>query len=305
MTAAAQIPAEVREDLLAAIRLARSAPTSPLLDLLYTRWFARFAPAAPDGAREPSLVARLRAAHAATARFERGWSARAVGRSGTVLAERAAERRSVAPPDYANLTRPAAPVRAGDRLAVTARRDRADPREGWWMTDGAAGPAPADGVVRVYWNCPVEAVAPLVGGITAALEGRGGRYGLKCPLTRELFDRVDCVVLYLGVEEWRAASGDLREVHASLAARLREPVPPLTLRLGRGASVAEDPGDGGSFGQSRVRAVADGLAAAAARGLDEDPEVLGVVLDRLRSHGISPEWPHLRAGSPPGLIVPW
>jgi len=305
VTAAAPIPAAVREDLLAAVRLAREAPASPLPDLLYTRWFARFAPAAPDGEGTPSLVARLRAAHAATARFEEGWSARAVGRAGAVLAERAGERRSLAPPDYVNLTRPAAPVRAGDRIAVTARRDRADPRDGWWMTRGAAGPAPDDGVVRVYWNCPVEAVASLVACATEALEGRGARYGLKCPLSRELFGRVDCVVLYLGVVEWRAARGDLREVHAALGARLREPVPPLTLRLGRGAAAAEDPGDGESFGQSRVRAVADGLTAAATRGLADDLEVLGVVLDRLRAHGISPERPHLRAGSPPDLIGPW
>ena len=82
-------------------------------------------------------------------------------------------------------------------------------------------------------------------------------------------------------------------------------MPPLTLRLGRGAAAAEDPGDGESFGQSRVRAVAAGLTAAAARGLADDLEVLAVVLDRLRAHGISPERPHLRAGSPPDLIGPW
>jgi hypothetical protein len=176
---------------------------------------------------------------------------------------------------------------------------------GWWTTSAAGRGDPAAGLVRVYWNCPAGAAGAVVAGIAGALGGVGASYALKCPAAPAGFARADAVVLYLGADLWPAARGPLREAHRALAGRLRDPVPPLTLRLGRGAAAAEDPGDGSSFGESRSRAVADGLAAAAAAGLREERDVLEAVVAALRAHGISVARPHQRAGSPPGLVTPW
>jgi hypothetical protein len=302
---------EVRADLLAAIRLAPpgSAPhdRAALEQLLYTAWFTGADGRQTTGARSapgPSLAARLRAAHAATARLEGGWTARSVGPAGALLAERAGELLELAPPDYVNVDRLAAPVRAGDALAVTARRDWIDADGGWWVTSAAAGPAGA-AMARIYWNCPPPSAAALVAGITGALEPLRLPYTLKCPLADELFDRTEPVVLYLGFAEWAAAKQELRAVHAALAAQLRPAIPPLTLRLGPGAAAAEDPADGRSFGQSRAAAVADGLVRAAERRLDDEAATLAVVAEQLAAHDISPARPYLRAGSPSDLVTAW
>jgi HopA1 effector protein family len=301
----------VRADLLAAVRVARAAVAPlgrrALEELLYTAWFSRATgrPATVGGAAPaPSLAARLRAAHAATARLDAGWSARRVGPAGALLAERAGELLELSPPDYLNIDRPAVPVRVGDALAVTARRDWIDAGSAWWVTSAAAGPAPA-AMARVYWNCPSQSAAALVAGITGALEAARLPYTLKCPLADELFDRTEPVVLYLGFAEWAAAKPALRAVHASLAAQLRPAVPPLTLRLGPGAAAAEDPADGRSFGQSRAAAVADGLVRAAQRQLSDDDAAIAVVAEGLAAHDISPARPYLRAGSPPDRVTAW
>jgi hypothetical protein len=322
----------VRTDLLAAIRHVRSPAGAAALargwspaaarapfqggafeEFLYTRWFARVGNAGDlaasrvppaDGTALASLASRLRAAHAATNRLEPGWSARRVGRDGVVLAERAGEFLEVSPPDYVNLDRPAAPVRIGDALAVTARRAGVGWEGGWWTTAGAVGPASAP-MLRVYWNCPAGSAAALVARVTSGLEELLLPYTLKCPSAEVYFDRVEPVVLYLGVDDWSAASETLRGVHASLVDRLRPPVPPLTLRLGWGAAAAEDPADGSSFGQSRTRAVADGLVRAAARGLTDEETTLAVVAFQLSAHGISLLRPYQRSSSPPDLITPW
>ncbi len=307
------LPPTVRDDLLGAIRLvavSRPLERPALEQLLYTAWFSRAAtfdgrPAATGGGSPtPSLAARLRAAHAASGRYEAGWSARRVGYAGTLTAERAGETLELGPPDYVNLARAAAPVRVGDALAVTGRRDWTDAESGWWVTSAAAGPAPA-AMARVYWNCPPESAAGLVAGVTDALEALELTYTLKCPLVEELFDRVEPVVLYLGFAEWAVAKGALRRVHASLAGQLRPSVPPLTLRLGSGATAAEDPADGRSFGQSRAAAVADGLLLAAEQNLSDEAAMLAVVAERLAAHDISPGRPYLQSGSPPDLVTPW
>jgi HopA1 effector protein family len=306
----------VRADLLAAIRLARSPAAqisggTSLEEFLYTTWFARAGGTdhlysrPNDGTGRPEFVARLRAAHAASAQLEPGWTARRVGRGGAVLAERAGEYLDVRPPDYVNLDHLAAPVRVGDALAVSARRDATDREGGWWITSGPAGHASAGALIRVYWNCPPQSAAPLVARLTRELDEIGFTYTMKCPTTEALFDRVEPVVLYLGVAEWAAAKGTLRGVHASLSGLLRVPVPPLTLKLGPGAAAAEDPADGWSFGQSRARAVATGLARAAELRLTDEPATLAVVVSQLSAHGISPLRPYLREGSPPDLVTGW
>lgn len=301
----------VRDDLLAAVRLVRKvAPfdRAALGYLLYSAWFARASYPAPRASvpEIPSLVAGLRAAHAATLRLEPGWHARRVGRGGLLLAERAGEWRALTPPDYLNVSHPAVPVRVGDRLVVTARRDGPDIGGSWWVTSSSgAGPAPTN-MLRVYWNCPPESAAELVAALTSVLEHRRLPYTLKCPLTRELFDRVEPMVLYIGRDQWTAVKGALRAVHSALADKLRSEVPPLTLRLGPGAAAAEDPADGRSFGQSRSDAVADGVMIALERRLiGDDAATLAVVAERLMAHGISPVRPYLRAYSPPDLVTSW
>lgn len=283
-----------------------------LEQLLYSGWFTRppsaeraFKSDQADPLLMVSLPARLRASHAASDRFEGGWSVRLVGHGGVLLAGRAGESLQFAPSDYVNLDHPGAPVRVGDALAVTARRDLTDVESGWWMTWADAGPAPPEAMVRVYWNCPAPSVADLVAGVTAATEALRLPYTLKCPVTVDLFDRVDSVVLYLGVAGWSAAKPALRRVHASMVGRFRSSIPPLTLPLGRGAAAAEDPADGRSFGQSRVEAVADGVIRAADRGVSDDAAILDIVSERLVAHDIAPDRPYMRARSPRDQVTGW
>ena len=307
----------VRDDLLAAVRLASTfAPlgtSEELEQLLYTSWFTHAGSAVdrPDASSAdadpfaPTLMARLRAAHGATARFEHGWTARGVSAGGVVVAERGGESVEFAPPDYVNMDHPCVPARSGDRLAVTTRRDGADESGGWWVAYATVGPAPESDMVRLYWNCPVESAPLLVAGISGVVESLGVPYTLKCPAASELFDRVDPVVLYLGLDRWADATEPLRRLHESLADYLRLAVPPLTLPMGRGAAVAEDPSDGQSFGQSRARAVAAGLVRASALGLSGEAETIAVILEQLTANGISPIRPYQRVDSPPDRLTRW
>lgn len=318
--------AGVREGLLAAWRISghrgarANAPPSPqqieaLAGDLYSRWFCSIeelhAAAAPAPAQSPAdpppgLVPRLRAAHAITGRFETGWIVGAVAPGGMVTTGRGAEQLFLLPPDYVNLTRPAVPVRVGDPISVTLRRDAVDPDNAWWVTYGQAGdPTTGGEMARVYWNCPPESIEDLIAGLTAALEHSGLPYSLKCPVQSELFLRRDPVVVYLSLDGWRKVKPSLRELHSGLADRLREPVPPLTLRLGRGVAAAEDPGGQQSFGQSRTLAIAEGILSADRKTVADPDRLVGRILEYLKAHDISPTRPYLKASSPARQVTSW
>lgn len=324
-----RLTAAARRDLLDAWRLARAWVAGPhayptaaaegwlpaLATELYRSWYTGYgsgalrAPSSEegDGAAGPALVHRLRAAHAATTRYTGGWVVRAVGRGGAARLERGGERLHLLPPDYVHLARPAAPVRAGDVVSVTARRDWADATTGWWLTSGRGGVPTGAPMVRVYWNCPAEAAADLVAAVTRAAEEGAVPYAMKCPTSPAGFARVDSLVLYLSRDDWArgAVRAALRDVHGALGARLRPAAPRLALPLGRGVGLAEDPANGMSFGESRSRAVADGALAAMSAGLADEAAVLALLADRLRAGGVPPGHPHLRAGTPPELVPPW
>lgn len=275
---------------------------------LYGEWFTR-STAHPLSGMDPAasgrLVAVLRAAHAGTGVFETGWAAESVGQHGRIVARKDTGRLELSPPDYVNLDHVAVPVRVGDRLAVTRRRDDVDDENGWWLTYARAGAAPDTRMVRVYWNCPPRSAPELIAALTSVLEDRQVPYTLKCPVDGSLFARVDVVVLYLGIGVFDEIKGVLATVHSAMETQLRQGVPPLTLQLGDGVAAAEDPGEGHSFGQSRCAAVADGIIRAFDDGVDDESEIAAAILDSLESYGISPSRPYQNLGSPPGLVTSW
>jgi hypothetical protein len=285
----------------------RAALVAQIAESMYTHWFARSTLTMRQEVErdEPDIVAVVRAAHAASDMFEGGWTALLSATDGVVVASRGSDRRTLAAFDYANATRPAAPIVAGDGLFVTKRRDQYDADGGWWITWREDGRKVTTPLVRLYWNCGYDGVARLIEEITAAFEYGQLPYTLKCPTARSLFDRQDAVVVYLSADVSDCAASLVRHVHERVSSNLRPSVPPLTRRLGRGLAAAEDPGDGRSFGQSRSAAIADGALRIVEAGITDQSATLAILTATLVAHNISPDRPYLSAGSGLDLLGTW
>ncbi len=226
---------------------------------LYSRWFAGWWPSLTSpNADVPEIVACVRAAHAESECFTPGWVARAAVPGGGIVAVRDGEEMSLQSGDYVNLTCLAAPVRAGDASAITTRRDTAEPQDGWWLTWAAAGPAPASHIYasleRWSGSCGFDRE-----GDHTVLADEGLPYTLKCPAEPALFGRglpgpLSCK---RPMEEHEKVCGERTKVLPPIFATLHSP---LTMRLGRGVALAEDPAtaavwrnDGLGGGRRRAR----------------------------------------------------
>lgn len=285
----------VGRDLHAAVEAAAGAGESvDLAEHLYAAWYLGLGVDGPHGSPGPrspvseNLLDALRAADAATGRWEDGWSVAAVSSKGRVGVVREGRRRVLHRVDVLPVAGPCLPPVPGAAVRVTARRDHADPGGFWFTFAGDWDETrPPVGVVRYYWNAPTPALPALVGAVTSALQGAGAAYGFKA-VSIPAAARPDSAVLYLRRADAAALRPVLMAVHRQVGGLLDERTPPLALRLRPGLAVADDPETGESFGQHRCRLVAAGLA----RARSVEAAVAGLV-----AGGIDPGRPYLNPGA--------
>jgi hypothetical protein len=109
--------------------------------------------------------------------------------------------------------------------------------------------------------------------------------------------RADAAVLYIERNDLAPAMALLPALHRVTRAGLRDTTPMLTKRLAPGLAVADDPGDGRSFGQHRCQLIAEGLVRSADRATARSAARLKAVADRFAADGLSGEAPWLKPGS--------
>ena len=151
-----------------------------------------------------------------------------------------------------------------------------------------------EALVRFYWHLTPAAAASYIATVTRTLNGLAVPFRTKVLTDPSSYVRADAGVLYLERRHFHRVRAALLQVHASIAPLLRDAVPMYTKRLAPGLGVAEDPGNGLSFGMSRSRVIANGLVTAFENASSREETVAGVCAE----NGIDVERPWLDRGSP-------
>ncbi|MGB8020479.1 MAG: T3SS effector HopA1 family protein [Candidatus Nanopelagicales bacterium] len=257
----------------------------------------------PVGESEPSdwqgagsrddLSGVLRASHAGSTTYSRGWVVLAVLDGGGCLVGRDREQRVVPIGSYVNLNRPGIPIAPGEEAAISRLVDRVDYETRWWGTRSELG-EPAQPLGRHYLHPCVPGVAGVVHGITSLLLDADFPWSLKLPIDPLAWRRPDALVVYAECAQSAQVRAALAEV-ASAQSRFMQPhLPPLTEPIGELISYAEDPGGDHSFGSHICAALAPGVLGLASAGAAmADP--LAVLADALAASGVDPTRPWLRS----------
>lgn len=271
------------------VDLGNGSALGAVAEAVYADWYLgvpdRDVPTSPGRPLEPLL----RAAHAGATSFEPGWVVLGVAPGGACLIGRDGMRRAVRMGDYVAPGRAAVPVAAGDAVAVSRRIAGVDPATGWWVTRSPAG-EPEGPLGRLYLHPDAQTAARVLHAWTARLLGTDLPWALKCPVDAAAYERPDALVTYVPRDRAPAACRLARDLVREVGALLRPDLPPLTAPVGIGASYADDPGDGSSFGQHVSRALAPGVVALA-RERDDDAAGVQRLLGTLAGAGIDPTEP--------------
>lgn len=286
----------------------KSAP-SPLVGLLgnvlyqcvYCRPFRGQLPEsqAESLASDPALGRELAAANTTRERWEHGWQIRQMMPTGQVLAQRGSQQRSLWPGQFLSQDGPGARPRPGAPISVYYPKESTSLQEGFYYVFGQT---PEDeglafGIVRVYWNVAAEGAPALVGLLSTRLNRFHVPFRCKCSTIRGQFERTDVAVVYLARRLFPIFADLLCDIHPGVRAFLGGDVPLFAKRVAAGVGVAEDPGNGESFGQHRCRLLAEALWNCFLRGNQSLSARLGELERLLVQAGVDPQRPYLNAGS--------
>lgn len=246
-----------------------------------------------------NLAQALSQANTSRERWDSGWQIYQTLPSGQIVANKQGIVRAVWPGEFITHAVTGMAPTVGTTISVFAPRESLTMQPGSYFAFGEAVTDQQDdyGVVRFYWNIKADGAASLLRLVTQRLNRFQVPFRLKCPINRAHYMRLDSAVLYVNRRFYRIVTELLVDVHRSMQEYLEPEVPLFTKPLAPGLALAEDPGNGESFGMSRCRMVAEGLWNAYAQGLQTEQARLHEVIKQFERAGIAIEHLYLNAGS--------
>ncbi|MGN9914460.1 T3SS effector HopA1 family protein [Phytohabitans sp. LJ34] len=203
----------------------------------------------------------------------------------------------------------------GDEVSIRLPNALPHRSPGFYLALGdAAFPEMGAGnpLIRIYWNLTPEGAPVALRVVTSTLNEALIPFQFKVVNDPARFGRRDSGVLYLLGRHYRQAGALLSARFELLRETLVPGGPAFTKELAPGLALAEDPGEGGSFGLHRCGLVARALVQAHHdqthdeqghhrrlgrhwRGFAESR--MAAVAERLHAHGIDLDRAHLNPGS--------
>lgn len=186
------------------------------------------------------------------------------------------------------------PARAGRHSLVTRQRSRwstrLDPAFQYLFGETESDVCTDEAMVRYYFAPRAERLGALVNALRGMLDQARISFSLKYPLDPRALSRRDAVVLYVGARQAHTLHARLAALSPEITRSLR-PVHALwTQPLLPGLGFAQDPKGDLSFGESRCRALAQGMLDAAEA---KDGDALSHVQASFEAADIDWHAPHL------------
>ncbi|WP_437035052.1 lanthionine synthetase LanC family protein [Streptomyces sp. enrichment culture] len=164
-------------------------------------------------------------------------------------------------------------------------------------TERVSGRGAEESMVRLYWHLTSATAPHFVAVLSRLMNAAFIPFRAKVLNAPHKYKRADAGVVYLAGSDFLRARGLLGRVHAEVYDGLRNEVPLFTKRLAPGLAIAEDPGNGLSFGQHRCRLVATALCKAHGDGRTDVQWKRHAIESVFRGEGLDPEVPHLTMGA--------
>jgi hypothetical protein len=252
-----------------------------------------------DFSPDLELVEKLSAANKTRERWEHGWTIAQILPHGQVKAQKGNAQRSLWPGTFLSKDGPAAMLRVGAEISIFYPKESRSLQSGFYY---AFAETPEDeshgfGLIRLYWNISYDGAPKLISMLTSRLNRFHVPFRLKCATARSQYDRTDVAVVYLAKRFFRITADLMLDVHPEVAEFLGDSVPLFSKRVAKGLGVAEDPGTGESFGQSRCHRLAESVWNCHQQGEQSLQARWAEFRRLLKKNGIDSQHLHLNAGS--------
>lgn len=301
-----QTPAQTREAPNATVRLIQNL----LYQYVYAQPFTGELPEAPTIPPESfgSLLPYLATANTSQSYWDDGWQIERVTFNGAIIASKKHLRRQVQPGEYISLDGMGSGLRPGSPIRLFFANESSTVQPGFYFVFWETPEERFSGssVLRFYWNLIPDGAPQLVSLISQRLSSYQVPFHLKCLTTPGLYSqRADSAVLFVKRRHHRIISELAADVYQEMLPFLQPGTPTFTRFLAPGLALAEDPGNGESFGMSRCRIIAEGIWDAYSSGTQVASARSQAVDARFAHYGIDRKRPYLNARSPYEYTFPY
>jgi hypothetical protein len=282
-----------------------SAMSSPLANALYHRMYCRPERGRPvlagDTRARRVFVEDLSSANCGTGTWEAGWVIEALEDDGSLAVHKQRE-------DLTFWARPEqframdGRIEIGSVGRLQLGKELREMLPGYYTVLGDTDQSTDEvrssvDIVRFYWHLTAEIAPVWIHELTRRFNSARVPFHAKVQSDPSAYFRADAGVLYIARPDLADAMPLLPALHRTVSTQLADPTPMFTKRLARGLAVAEDPGDGRSFGQHRCQLIAEGLVRAFENGKTALPELTSAIAARFTEEGLVITKPWLNAGS--------
>lgn len=151
--------------------------------------------------------------------------------------------------------------------------------------------------VRFYWHLMPSGAVPFIAAVSATLNTLAIPFRAKVLNDPTTYQRADAGVLYIDRRLCHDSREAVTQIYRAVSPHLRPEIPLFSKPLAPGLGLAEDPGNGLSFGQHRCQVIAQAIWQSFAQ-LDPDRDTrantLAVVFEQA---GLNPLYPYLEPRS--------
>ena len=244
-----------------------------------------------------SIIEPLSAANAGRDRWEAGWSLVQLMQNGHAQARKGDFESMFAPGEVVSAN--GAPLAPGTPLNVLFARESRTQQPGFYVANSET-PAPSGSdsrMTRIYWHISEDGAVPLTRTVTTLFNRYQVPFRFKTLSYSGVYSRSDAAVLYFAARYFQIAARLLPSIRDEVRNYLRPATPLLSLKLHEGIGLAEDPGNGESFGMNRSRLIAQAIWDGYARGMQSEEARMAELAIQFQRTGLSLDRPHLRAAS--------
>ncbi len=274
-----------------------------ILSCLYEHYYLQGEPlpTLPVWLRAPSsgdagFIGTLSDANHGTGRWESGWTVVERDDDG-IWVERDGLTVWITPETYQR--EPGSEPSTGTSVAVRMPKEFPAESPGFYLAQSDEPPElfPDDILVRLYWHVTPAGAIRLIDSVTSRLNAERVPFQIKVLNDPNAYHRNDAGVLYITKRDLARASHLLKQVYDNVRSEVLPREPALTMHIAPGLGLAEDPGNGESFGLHRCRLLAEAFVDAAEQGTTDPIERLRKVEERFEREGLDLSHPYLNAGS--------
>jgi hypothetical protein len=245
-----------------------------------------------------AFQAALSQANETVERWDNDWIIEQILPGGQYLAKKKGKYKLVLPGEFINLDYSVALPKEGARVSIHCLKESLTFQPSFYFvfSNEINSDTNLISLARFYFNIKSTGAAQLIQLLTRQLNKYKIPFSFKCLNNPALFTRSDAAVLYVTKPYYHITSQVLSKIYPNLRSEMDSHVPLFTKKLYDGLSIAEDPGNGDSFGMHRCRLLARGIYNSYLNNDTSAENILQSVEQSFKASGISLDTPYMISG---------